>query len=134
MRVYLAVILLSLAVLNLLQAAEAASAAKRRGPPAPKGRLPAPAKAPAPRRGRVTPRRGRQDDAAAAAAPAAADAAEGSGDDLPTWCNPTDPMGAWLLFKGVKKNCVGKGFTDFGPYGGPPADEEETAETSANAV
>ena len=133
MRAYLAILLLSLAVLNLFLAADAASAAVRRGPPAPRGRLPSPAKAAqAPRRGRVTPRRGRQEEAAADTA--AADA-EGSGDDIPTWCNPKDPMGAWLLFKGVKLNCVGKGFTDFGPYGGPPAaDEEETAETSANAV
>lgn len=139
MRAYLAILLLSLAVLHLFQAADAASAATlRRGPPAPKGRLPstaAKAVQKAPRRGRVTPRRGRQEEAAAAAAPAAAADAEGSGDDIPTWCNPKDPMGAWLLFKGVKLNCVGKGFTDFGPYGGPPAaDEEETAETSANAV
>ena len=118
MRVCL-VMLLSLAVLALLlPLLDAASAAPSR----PKAAAPA-----APRRGRVAPRRGRQDAAAA-------EGAEGSGDDIPKWCDPKDPMGAWLLFKGVKVNCVGKGFTDFGPYGSAPADEEETAEKSANAV
>ncbi len=122
------VVLLSLAVLALLlPLLDAASAAPRRPKAAAPTRFPA-----APRRGRVAPRRGRQ-DAAAAAAPAA-EGAEGSGDDIPKWCDPKDPMGAWLLFKGVKVNCVGKGFTDFGPYGSAPADEEETAEKSANAV
>jgi hypothetical protein len=126
MRVCL-VVLLSLAVLALLlPLLDAASAAPRRPKAAAPARFPA-----APRRGRVAPRRGRQDAAPAAPAP---EGAEGSGDDIPKWCNPKDPMGAWLLFKGVKVNCVGKGFTDFGPYGSAPADEEETAEKSANAV
>ena len=131
MRAYL-VVLLSLAVLGLLLPLLDAAAMAPRRPKAvapPRGRLP-PAAA-APRRGRVAPRQGRQD---AAAPPAAAEGEEGSGDDIPTWCNPKDPMGAWLLFKGVKVACVGKGFAEFGPYGSAPADEDEAAEKSANAV
>ncbi len=131
MRVY-AALLMSLAVLALLlpllEAASTTRKTKAAAAAGPRGR--AQPLAAAPRRGRVGPRRGRQD--APAAPPAEGE--EGSGDDIPTWCNPKDPMGAWLLFKGVKVNCVGKGFTDFGPYGSAPADEEEAAETSANAV
>ena len=41
---------------------------------------------------------------AAAAPPAGAGGAGGAGgegeeEEIPAWCNPEDPMGAWLLFK-----------------------------------
>ena len=54
------------------------------------GRRPA-ARRPAALRQQI--RRGRQEDPAAPSAPPA------EGGDVPTWCNPEDPMGAWLLFK-----------------------------------
>merc|ERR1711970_1307367 len=48
--------------------------------------------------------------------------------DGPTWCNPEDPMGAWLLYKGVKLNCVDNGIEEFGRYGGIPAEDEDVPE------
>ena len=43
-------------------------------------------------------RRGRQDDGEAAAAPPAEGGEEGE-EEILTWCNPADPMGAWLNFR-----------------------------------
>jgi len=76
-------------------------------------------------------RRGRTGTAAADADAAAADAgAEGEEAEFdgPAWCNPEDPMGAWLLYKGVKLNCVDNGIEEFGRYGGIPAEDEDVPE------
>ena len=43
-------------------------------------------------------RRGRQDEGEAAAAPPAEGGEEGE-EEILTWCNPADPMGAWLNFR-----------------------------------
>ena len=89
------IILLSLAVLLsvFLPAIEAAASrlAVRRG----RARPASPARRPAPRR--MIPRLGRQEDPMAPP-PLDGEAAD-AGSDIPTWCNPADPMGAWLLFK-----------------------------------
>jgi len=66
-------------------------------------------------------------DADAAAADAGAEGEEAEFDG-PTWCNPEDPMGAWLLYKGVKLNCVDNGIEEFGRYGGIPAEDEDVPE------
>merc|ERR1711892_664779 len=44
---------------------------------------------------------------------------------LPNGCDPKSPIGAFLLFKGVKVWCGNQGFNDFGPYGAQPAEETE---------
>ena len=44
---------------------------------------------------------------------------------LPNGCDPESPIGAFLLFRGVKVWCGGQGVTDFGPYGALPVEEEE---------
>ena len=49
-------------------------------------------------RARMQARRGRQDDGEAAAAPPAEGGEEGE-EEILTWCNPADPMGAWLNFR-----------------------------------
>jgi len=59
------------------------------------------------------------------------DNADGSGDnarssDIPPWCNPTDPMGAWLNYEKVRDWCIKQGFQDLSPYGGSGAETEET--------
>ena len=70
---------------------------------------------PAPRRGkasarrpvaprRMDPRRGRQEDPMAP--PPVEDGAADAASDIPTWCNPADPMGAWLLFKVCKPKAI----------------------------
>ena len=50
-------------------------------------------------------------------------------DDIPGFCNPTDPMGAWLNFEKVREWCIEHGFTDLSPYGG--ASQEETTTVAA---
>jgi len=44
--------------------------------------------------------------------------------DLPDWCNYVTNMGAWLNFGNVRTICGERGFSEFGPYGGVPAEEE----------
>merc|ERR1719412_1220171 len=47
------------------------------------------------------------------------------GEQVPEWCDPAQPMGAWLNFANVRAECTELGFTDFGGYGGAPAEGEE---------
>ena len=47
----------------------------------------------------------------------------GEGSDVPAWCDPAVEMGAWMNFDKIRKWCADNGFTDFGPYGGVPAEE-----------
>ena len=54
-------------------------------------------------------------------------------EEVPTWCNPADPMGAWLNFKAIRTICGDRGFSDFGPYGGIPADLEEDMDEAVEA-
>merc|ERR1711953_1403605 len=54
-------------------------------------------------------------------------------EEVPTWCNPADPMGAWLIFKAIRTICGDRGFSDFGPYGGIPADLEEDMDEAVEA-
>ena len=54
-------------------------------------------------------------------------------EEVPTWCNPADPMGAWLNFKAIRTICGDRGFSDFGPYGGIPADLEEDMDQAVEA-
>ena len=76
-------------------------------------------------------RRGKQDEAAEVAPPPpptteegeAAPAAEGdAASDVPAWCDPKKEMGAWLNFVKMRKWCADHGYTNFGPYGGVPAE------------
>merc|ERR1711953_495452 len=60
------------------------------------------------------------------------DGVEGE-EEVPTWCNPADPMGAWLNFKAIRTICGDRGFSDFGPYGGIPADLEEDMDEAVEA-
>lgn len=87
------------------------------------------------RRGRAfAPRRGRTNDPEAPPPPedgAADDAAGGEGGeggDVPEWCDPTKPMGAWLNYAQIRAICGERGFEDFGPYGGIPAEGEGEGE------
>merc|ERR1712001_455773 len=64
----------------------------------------------------------------------AGDDAEGAEEEVPAWCDPADPMGAWLNFQQIKVICGDRGFSDFGPYGGIPAVEEGLDEEVAEAV
>ena len=50
----------------------------------------------------------------------------GSNGDIPPWCNPTDPMGAWLNFQNVRDWCIGEGFEELSPYGGSASEEATT--------
>ena len=43
--------------------------------------------------------------------------------EVPTWCDPTNEMGAWPNYASIRAICGERGFTDFGPYGGLPAIE-----------
>ena len=79
-------------------------------------------------RNRQNRRRGRQEEEAAEDDTNdlgdldAAGAEEGSGEELPNGCDPTTNIGGFLVFKGVKVWCGEQGVTDFGPYGGLPAE------------
>lgn len=53
------------------------------------------------------------------------------GGDVPDWCNPIKPMGAWLNFRKMKIWCSDNGYTNFGPYGGVPTEEEAGGEEGA---
>ena len=52
--------------------------------------------------------------------------------EVPTWCDPTNEMGAWPNYASIRAICGEWGFTDFGPYGGLPA--IEVAEEGDEAV
>ena len=80
-------------------------------------------------------RRGRTNPIDGEAPPPPADDAAGEGGeggegegDVPDWCNPTKEMGAWLNFMKIRVICGERGATDFGPYGGIPAEGEEGEE------
>merc|ERR1712241_445464 len=64
---------------------------------------------------------------------AAAKEGEEGAEEVPAWCDPTNPMGAWLNYKQIRAICGERGFEDFGPYGGIPV-EEEAAEEGAEEV
>ena len=55
------------------------------------------------------------------------------GEEVPDWCNPTTEMGAWLNYKQIRVICGERGATDFGPYGGIPAEEGEGEEGAEEA-
>merc|ERR1711874_750289 len=57
----------------------------------------------------------------------ASDAVEAS--DIPTWCDPSQNLAAFLLFPKLKCWCVDNGYgPEFGPYGsGCPADDVDNA-------
>merc|ERR1739847_52234 len=61
-------------------------------------------------------------------------AVEGEDEEVPAWCDPADPMGAWLNFKQIRVICGDRGFSDFGPYGGIPSGDEELDEEIEAAV
>merc|ERR1719266_2994748 len=42
----------------------------------------------------------------------------GEGEEVPAWCNPQDPMGAWMNYIKIREWCESNGFTEHGPYGG----------------
>merc|ERR1711884_769584 len=56
-----------------------------------------------------------------------------AGEEDPDWCNPTTEMGAWLNYKQIRVICGERGATDFGPYGGIPAEEGEGEEGAEEA-
>jgi hypothetical protein len=86
-------------------------------------------------------RRGKQDGSEVAPPPptteegGAAPAAEGdaAASDVPAWCDPQKEMGAWLNFVKMRKWCADHGYTNFGPYGGVPA-EMEAADAAADGA
>ena len=55
-----------------------------------------------------------------------------SNGDIPPWCNPTDPMGAWLNFQNVRDWCIGEGFEELSPYGGSTSEETTTEAVNAD--
>ena len=59
---------------------------------------------------------------------------EAEAEEVPAWCDPADPMGAWLNFKQIRVICGDRGFSDFGPYGGIPSGDEELDEEIEAAV
>jgi len=86
-------------------------------------------------------RRGKQDEGEPAAPPppmtaADADAAAAAAEagEVPAWCDPTKEMGAWLNFVKMRKWCADHGFTNFGPYGGVPAEGEADAAAEGDAA
>ena len=65
----------------------------------------------------------------------AGDNEDGSGgnersSEIPPWCNPMDPMGAWLNHEKVRDWCIKKGFKDLSPYGGSGGKREDTTTES----
>merc|ERR1712127_601316 len=121
----LSVVLLSLAVLGALVLPEAEGAvARRRG--GRRGRVQA----------RTQRRRGRQEEEAADDYQDLDDAASegGSGEELPNGCDPATNIGGFLVFNGVKVWCGEQGITDFGPYGGLPAEDGSGAASDDTGV
>merc|ERR1712062_276824 len=112
------VLLVSLAVLlSLFLPAIEAAAARRRGKEGRRGRA------------RVQARRGRQDtDVAADDANAVDGEAE---EEIYNGCDPATNIGGFLIQKLWRKKCVELEYTNFGGYGGIPAEEEEEEEEGA---
>lgn len=61
-------------------------------------------------------------------------AKDANGDGVPDWCNPVTEMGAWLNFRKMRLWCAENGWTDFGPYGGVPSEEEDEGVGEGDAV
>ena len=123
MRVSL-VLLVSLAVLlSLFLPAIEAAAARRRGKAGRRGAVSSSHRGRQGRRGRVQARRGRQDaDAVADDANAVDGEAE---EEIYNGCDPATNIGGFLIQKLWRKKCVELEYTNFGGYGGIPAEEEE---------
>merc|ERR1712062_144935 len=80
-------------------------------------------------RARVQARRGRQDtDVAADDANAVDGEAE---EEIYNGCDPATNIGGFLIQKLWRKKCVELEYTNFGGYGGIPAEEEEEEEEGA---
>nr|XP_040579751.1 uncharacterized protein LOC121128239 [Lepeophtheirus salmonis] len=75
---------------------------------------------------RSRPRSGRQGYENGATEGNGAEQEEEEGPEHP-WCDPKDPMGAWMNYINVRKWCAENGYTNFGPYGGVPSDDQEEA-------
>ena len=70
-------------------------------------------------------RKGRQEEVEEADDETPETRADNVGEDIHNGCDPNTNIGAFLNFIKFRKFCGGKGLTDFGPYGGLPADEGE---------
>merc|ERR1711915_349089 len=121
MRCSLALLLSVLVLLSLFLPAIEAAAARRRGKASRRG-------GPARRvqqgrraRGRMLARRGRQDEDAADANAVDGEAEE----EIYNGCDPATNIGGFLIRKLWRKKCVELEYTNFGGYGGIPAEEEE---------
>merc|ERR1712062_706376 len=79
-------------------------------------------------RARVQARRGRQDTDVAADANAVDGEAE---EEIYNGCDPATNIGGFLIQKLWRKKCVELEYTNFGGYGGIPAEEEEEEEEGA---
>lgn len=87
-------------------------------------------------------RRGRQEEGEAPPPPAEGGdeaSADEEGGDVPEWCDPAKPMGAWLNYMKIRVVCSDRGYTNFGPYGGVPSadeggDENEVDEAAEEAA
>merc|ERR1711953_1208753 len=118
-------LLVSLAVLlSLFLPAIEAAAARRRGKAGRRGVVSHRGRQQGRRgRARVQARRGRQDtDVAADDANAVDGEAE---EEIYNGCDPATNIGGFLIQKLWRKKCVELEYTNFGGYGGIPADEEE---------
>merc|ERR1712001_688940 len=118
------VLLVSLAVLlSLFLPAIEAAAARRRGKAGRRGAVSSSHRGRQGRRGRVQARRGRQDaDAVADNANAVDGEAE---EEIYNGCDPATNIGGFLIQRLWRKKCVELEYTNFGGYGGIPAEEEE---------
>ena len=75
------------------------------------------------------------DDTGAEGSNSAGDNEDGSAGDarsgeIPPWCNPLVPMGAWLNHEKVRDWCIKQGFEDLSPYSGAGGETEETTTVS----
>ena len=120
-------LLVSLAVLlSLFLPAIEAAAARRRGKAGRRGAVSSSHRGRQGRRGRVQARRGRQDaDAVADDANAVDGEAE---EEIYNGCDPATNIGGFLIQRLWRKKCVELEYTNFGGYGGIPAEEEEGEE------
>merc|ERR1712037_534113 len=123
MRVSL-VLLVSLAVLlSLFLPAIEAAAARRRGKAGRRGAVSSSHRGRQGRRGRVQARRGRQDADAVADDANAVDAE--AEEEIYNGCDPATNIGGFLIQRLWRKKCAELEYTNFGGYGGIPAEEEE---------
>merc|ERR1712037_388720 len=126
MRVSL-VLLVSLAVLlSLFLPAIEAAAARRRGKAGRRGAVSSSHRGRQGRRGRVQARRGRQDADAVADDANAVDAE--AEEEIYNGCDPATNIGGFLIQRLWRKKCAELEYTNFGGYGGIPAEEEEGEE------